>query len=366
MISSLLSPFNLGNRELKNRMFAAPPPSLTCDFNGMVTADTVEYYQRLAETGVGAVIVEGAAISATAKAWVRHLDITSPDALPGLSQLTEKIRRGGALPIIQLYHGGFNSIPVAGKKPYGPGRPALKKITAEIRPLSHEMIDQIIRDYAAAAMMAWNAGFSGIELQAADGSLAQQFLSPLTNSRDDEYGIKNAYGAMFARQAIRVIKSVTPDLALFMRISMKDLLPGGTSLHQAISMAKLFKQEGVDIFHVTEGLITGNPLLIHPAMGKNAPESPFSEDAQIFRIEVKHPLILSGKIGRPANADHKIARDFCDFVSMGRTINRSPGWPSYAQNLDDFSNKLPCLRCKVCVAASKGCPDRHIPFARIL
>lgn len=366
MISSLLSPFNLGNRELKNRMFAAPPPSLTCDFNGMATADTVEYYQRLAETGVVAVIVEGAAISASARTWVRQLDIASPDALSGLSQLAEKIRRGGALPIIQLYHGGFNSIPIAGKKPSGPGRPALKKITAEIRPLSHEMIDQIIRDYASAAMMAWNAGFSGIEMQAADGSLAQQFLSPLTNTREDEYGMTNAFGAMFARQAIRVIKSVTPDLMLSMRLSLKDLLPGGTSLNRTISQAKLFKQEGVDIFHVTEGLITGNPILIHPAVGKNAPETPFSEDAQIFRNEVMHPLILSGKIGRPSNADQKIGRNFCDFIALGRTLNRSPGWPSYAGSPDEFNNNLPCLRCKVCIAASRGCPDRHIPFAKIL
>jgi len=365
MNSSLTSPFDLGNRTFKNRMIAAPPPSMTCDFDGLVTADTIEYYQRLAETGVAAVIVEGAAVSAAARSWARHLDLSRPEILTGLSQVAEKIRRGGALPVLQLYHGGCNSIPVEGKRIYGVGKPLLKRVTAEIRPLSQDMIDQIIRDFVAAAVTAWNAGFSGIEVQGADGSLIQQFLSPLTNFREDEYGLKNANGAFFARQVIRGIKNVTPDLTLSLRLSLKDLLPGGNGIRHTVSAARLFKQEGVDIFHVTEGLVIGNPLMVHPAVGRTAPETPFAEDAQIFRHEIDHPVILSGKINRPAAADSKISRGVCDFVSLGRTLNRNPRLPSFAGKPEEFTGP-PCLRCKVCIAASKGCPDKHIPFARII
>ncbi|PKL47019.1 MAG: hypothetical protein CVV42_14520 [Candidatus Riflebacteria bacterium HGW-Riflebacteria-2] len=365
MNSSLTSPFNLGSRTFKNRMIAAPPPSMTCDFNGLVTAETIEYYQRLAETGVAAVIVEGAAVSASARAWTKHLDVSHADVLSGLSQIAEKIRRGGALPILQLYHAGCNSLTFEGKRLYGVSNPLIKKTTADIRPLSLEMIDQILRDYIEAAVVAWNAGFSGLEVQGADGSLIQQFLSPLTNTRDDEYGLKNAGGAFFARQVIRGLKNVTPDLTLSMRLSLKDLLPGGNGIKNAVAAAKLFKQEGIDVFHVTEGLLVGNPIMIHPAVGKEAPETPFAEDAQIFKHEIDHPVILSGKIDRPAAADQKISRDFCDFVSLGRTLNRNPRLPSFAGKPEEYAG-LPCLRCKVCIAAAKGCPDKHIPFARII
>jgi 2,4-dienoyl-CoA reductase-like NADH-dependent reductase (Old Yellow Enzyme family) len=365
MNPSLTSPFDLGTRTFKNRMIAAPPPSMTCSFEGLVTAEMIEYYQRLAETGVAAVILEGAAVTTNARAWTKHLDLSRPEILTGLSQVAEKIRRGGALPFLQLYHGGCNSIPIEGKKLYGVGKPLLKKISADIRPLSQDMIDQIIRDFVAAAVLAWNAGFSGLEIQGADGSLIQQFLSPLTNSRDDEYGLKNANGAFFARQVIRGIKNVTPDLTLSMRLSLKDLLPGGYGIRQAVSTAKLFKQEGVDVFHVTQGLIVGNPLMIHPAVGKAAPEAPFAEDAQIFRHEVEHPIMLSGKLDRPTTAEQKISRNVCDFVSFGRTLNRNPRLPAFAGKPEEF-NGLPCLRCKVCIAAAKGCPDKHIPFARII
>jgi len=365
MNPSLTSPFDLGNRTFKNRMIAAPPPSMTCDFDGLVTADTVEYYQRIAETGVAAVIVEGAAISSAARAWTKHLNVSHPDILTGLSQVAEKIRRGGALPVLQLFHGGCNSLQIEGKKNYGVGRPLLKRVTADIRPMPQEMLDQTIRDYVAAAVVAWNAGFSGIEVQGAEGSLIQQFLSPLTNTRDDEYSSTNAGGAFFARQIIRGIKNVTPDLTLVMRLSLKDLLPGGSGIRHAINSAKILKQEGVDIFHVTEGLIIGNPLMIHPAVGKEAPGTPFAEDAQIFRYEIAHPVILSGKIERPAAAEQKISRGFCDLVSLGRTLNRNPRLPSFAGKPEEFTGP-PCLRCKVCIAASKGCPDKHIPFARII
>jgi 2,4-dienoyl-CoA reductase-like NADH-dependent reductase (Old Yellow Enzyme family) len=366
MTNRLTSPFDLGNRTFKNRMIAAPPSSLTGSFEGLVTADTIDYYQRLAETGVCAVIVEATAVSAKARAWSRQLDAGNDDALPGLSQLTERIRRGGALPFLQLYHAGINALIPSGSRIYGPGQPRLRKINTPVTALDQKKIDRIIDEYVGAAIMAWNAGFSGIEIAAADGSLVHQFLSPLTNPRTDEYGCKNVNGALFARQIVRGIKKVAPDLTLSVKLSLKDLLPGGNGLKQAFAIAELLKKEGIDIFNLTEGLIAGsNPLMIHPAVGNIAPETPFAEDAQIFRHEVDHPVILSGKIGRPAGAEQKIAREICDFVALGRTLNRCPNWPAQATN-SEFYQAPACLRCKVCVAATTGCPDQKIPFARIL
>lgn len=357
MISSLFYPLNLGNRELKNRAIAAPPPSLLCSEEGTVTAELLSYYQNISQSGVSAVIVEGAAINPAAKSWPKHLDISATDALGGLSRLVEKIRHCGALPILQLYHGGINAFPTANSMVYGPSAVKLKGMRHEATALSKDQINQIIRDYVAGAIMAWNAGFSGIEIQAAEGSLLQQFLCPLVNKRTDQYSIKKNGGTSLLLEIVKLIKNATPDLFLIGKIAMKDLIPGGAGLHASIETAKLLKKEGVAMVHVTEGLIIGNPLKQHSALDKTAPASVFAEDSQILRHELKHPVILSGKIATPEIAESRLRREFCDLVSLGRTLNRNQYWLREAP-LPTIKKTSPCRRCEICLYATQGCPDK--------
>jgi 2,4-dienoyl-CoA reductase-like NADH-dependent reductase (Old Yellow Enzyme family) len=163
MLTSLFQPFNLGNREFKNRIVAAPPPSLLADQNGMATPELADYYQRMAETGACAVIVEGTSISANGRSWHRQLDISSPESLYGLSRLVERIRQKGALPVIQLFHGGLNTIGTSYECCFGPSALPNSLIRRETRAMTEAMIEQTVQDYTAAAVMAWNAGFSGID-----------------------------------------------------------------------------------------------------------------------------------------------------------------------------------------------------------
>ncbi len=358
MISSLFHPLNLGNRELKNRVIAAPPPSLLATENGLVTSELLDYYQSLSASGVCAVIVEGASVNASARAWQKQLDISASETLGGLSRLVEKIRQKGALPVIQLYHGGLNAFSDRSLQVKGPGNVRLKGLKYEIQPLSAAEIDQIVRDYVAAAIMSWNAGFSGIEIQAAEGSLLHQFLSPLTNTRTDQYGIQNHRGALLLVQIIKGIRHATSDLVLLCKLSLKDLAPGGSGISSIMQVAKILKKEGIELFHVTEGLIIGNPLRRHTSLDKTAPDASFAEDAQIFRNELQHPVILSGRVTTPQVAEFRISKSFCDMVSLGRTLNRHKNWLKDAQLQMPVPSK-PCLRCEICLSASQGCPDKQ-------
>lgn len=357
MISSLFHPLNLGNRELKNRVIAAPPPSLLATEHGLVTSDLLEYYQALSASGVSAVIVESASVNTSARSWQKQLDISAPETLGGLSRLVEKIRHKGALPVIQLYHGGVNAISTNSRQVKGPGKTKLKGMNYEVLPLTAPEIDQIVRDYVAAAIMSWNAGFSGIEIQAAEGSLLQQFLSPLTNMRADQYGMQNQCGSLLLLQIIKGIKQAVSDMVLLCKLSMKDLAPGGTGISSVIQVAQLLKKEGIELFHVTEGLVIGNPLRRHTALDKTSPDACFAEDAQIFRNELNHPVILSGRITNPQVAEVRIKQGFCDMVSLGRTLNRYKGWLKDAQ-LQMPPLSKPCLRCEICLSASQDCPDK--------
>lgn len=359
MIASLFSPVNIAGREFKNRAIASPPPSLLAEPDGRVSPQLMEYYQNLADTDVSVVIVEAAAISSEAVAWAKHLSIASTDMITGLSRLVEKIRNKGALPVAQLYHGGINASAGRNHTVSGPSTIAHRKITARISGMTTDKIRQTIDCYAAAATTAWNAGFSGIEIQAADGSLIQQFLSPLTNKREDTYAIGENEGSLLLMEVVRAVKQTVPDLLISIKLSLKDLVPGGKSLLSTIRTARMLKNDGIDLIHVTEGLTIGNPLLLHPSLGKTAADAPFSEDTHIFRQETGMTVILSGKISTPEVANTRLRKSAADFVSLGRTLNREPSWLRVSRIDDSIIPWQKCLRCSLCQAASEGCPDRH-------
>ncbi len=182
-------------------------------------------------------------------------------------------------------------------------------------------------------------------------------MSPLTNHRCDDYSAAAHGGVLFLHQVVRAVKQAVPDLLLIVNLSLKDLIPGGYGLSSAIRAASILKAEGVDIFRVTEGIRIGNPLQLHPALGKSAPDAPFAEDTQIFKNETGCMTVLSGKVSTPEEAINRIRKGTADFIALGRTLNREPLW--LGGQLD--SGLLPwqkCLRCPVCKAASEGCPDR--------
>ncbi|HPT47300.1 MAG TPA: hypothetical protein PLM07_15575, partial [Candidatus Rifleibacterium sp.] len=233
MIASLFTPFRLKNREFKNRVIAAPPPSLLAGADGTVQPPMLTYYHNLADTDAGMVIVEAAAISREACSWPDQLGMFSGSMVSGLSRLVERIRSRGAVPVAQLFHGGINAIPV-NTVVFGPSGIQHRKISGKILEIKKEKFVQLANDYAEAARIAWDAGFSGIEIQAADGSLPQQFMSPLSNQRTDDYAFAKAGGILFLQQMVRAVKRVVPDLMLLVSMSMRDLIPAGGGLHSAI------------------------------------------------------------------------------------------------------------------------------------
>lgn len=356
MKSSLFKPIKIGDRELKNRIIAAPPPSMLASDEGMVTPQLVDYYQKLAASGVCAVILSGVAVSDSATGWHKQLSISHPGSLNGFSRVVEKIRQKGALPFVQLYHAGYNNSMLRAFRNEETSLLQLKGQKHYIAALSAHDIHSITGEYINAAQNAWNAGFSGIEIQAAEGSIVQQFLSPLTNVRSDIFGATTLEGAELLFNIVKGIKRVAPDLLLVVKLPLKDLIPGGQRICATLKTAAALKKMGVDLIHVTEGLVTGSGLKRHAALDKTAIEAPFAEDAQILKNETACQVILSGKISTPQTAEKKIKTGCCDMISLGRTLNRNPDWLKDAQ-LEIKSSIKPCLRCEVCIAASTGCPD---------
>lgn len=352
MHQKLFSQIDLQARPLKNRVIAHVPPTYLASAGGAVTSQLADYYERIAATDVAMVITEAAAVDSNRN---HHLMLggNENESVQGLSRLTERVRAYGSQPILQLFHPGINA---AAPLVYGPSALQQPRIQAQIHELNYDRIRAISSCYLEASISAWNAGFAGIEINAADGSLIQQFLSPLTNLRKDDFGYQLNAGSKFSIEIVKAIRKAIVDFIIIVRISIRDLLPAGKSIEDSLKFISLLEAAGISALHLTSGLVIGPPDFHHPA-GKSAPDAAFAGDARIIRHHTRLPLILSGKIATPDLAESLLDDNTADAVSLGRTLNRDLQWLEKGRIISDIVKVRPCLRCPVCSAARFGCPD---------
>ena len=355
MYEKLLFPVRCQDRILKNKIVIAPNPSFLCDKEGNITPQFFTYYKNLIEKGAGMLIVEGSAISASARGWNNQCMITEESNFLAISELVIKMRSQDCLPMIQLYHAGINAISSQFNKVCGPSRILHKKITAIIEEVKTEDIEKIVEDYKKAATLAWNAGFAGVEINASDSGLLHQFMSPITNKRNDEYAFGFNNGVLPIKRVINGIKEVAKDLIISVKLSLRDLIPGGAGLNHSLEIAETLMQQGVDLFHITEGLKIGNTSCLHPYLVNNSSPTPFADDALVFKKETQSTVILSGGMYNPAIAEKALTRECCDLISLDRVINAEPDWIDMAITNQPIEFYKKCKNCMLCQAAVKGC-----------
>jgi 2,4-dienoyl-CoA reductase-like NADH-dependent reductase (Old Yellow Enzyme family) len=356
MKAGLFSQLNLPDRILKNRVIADLPTSMLLDENGKISSRMVDYYERIAACEVAMIITEPFAVNQE-KFAASQPTADDPEIVSALSRITERIRIHSATPILQLTHPGFNASGPVDKIAFGPSPFKHSAIKHKIDPLSKNQIQKIIRSFIEAAISGWNAGFSGILINGADGGLIQQFLSPLSNNRSDAYSYDKNKGEKLALEIINAISKALPDFFIIFKLSSRDLLPGGRTLSSNLELAEKLFKNGVDAIELNSGFPIGLFDYSDSPTGKYAPEAPFSQDSHIFKQSLQQPVFLSGKISRPQVATEIIDNQIADAVVLGRSLNRDPEWLKKAR-LDSESIKTRiCKRCKICSAASKGCPD---------
>lgn len=355
MYEKLLFPVKIGLRTIKNKIVAAPNPSFLCDDDGNLTPKFFNYYKEMADKSAGILIIEGAAISKEGRGWHNQCVVSDSLNFLGISELVVKMRKQDCLPMIQLYHGGINAISGAHNKLYGPSKITHKKITGDITELTETDIDTIVNQYKKAAGLAWNAGFSGVEINAAEGTLIHQFLSPITNKRTDLFAFGYDNGILILRKVISAVKEAVSEMVICVKLSMRDLIPGGAGLKNCIEIAKELKAMGISLFHVTEGLKIGDTACLHPYLRNNINPSPFADDALVFKAETKCQVILSTGMRNPEIAEKVLNKDCCDFISLSRSLNCEPEWIDMAITNQPIEFYKKCKRCMLCQAASKGC-----------
>lgn len=330
----------------------APMTTRLSDAEGHATLQSEAYYRVRAEGGTGLVTVEMAAPEPAGKHRHFELAISDDRFLPGLTRIVSGIHGGGAKASIQLGHGGGHTrADICGQTPIAPSaipHHVQEGHTETIIPavMSSARIGETVAAFAAAARRAERAGFDAVELHGAHGYLLSQFMSPLENSRQDDYGGALRNRARFALEITAAVRAVVPGLAVIFRMNGDDFFDGGLTPAEAVDIARWAADAGADAIHMTGGHYRSQPnaAIMIPPMA-TAP-TPFLGFASAIKAAVTVPVIAVGLLGDPAASAAALARGDVDFIALGRPLLADPNWANEARAGKGVRR---CLACNSCV-----------------
>ena len=355
---ALLQPLKIGPLTAKNRIEAAPTLTCIAHADQSVSRELVEFYRTQAKGGAGLItVLETAIDSDRAITQPTQLNLGNDFYIPALTSVAEVIKAGGAIASIQLNHGGRQAVSQlnGGRNPIGPTAQVgiftedRRRGEQVVEEMTHEMIDEVIDHFAAAAFRAKTAGFDMVMVHAGHGWLISQFVSPAVNRRTDEYGgsLENR-----CRFGIRVIEAIRErcgaDFPIEWRISASDLVPGGLEIADAVLYAQIM-QDKVDLLQVSAGTI-GVPHTYpytHPSTylphGENLERA-----AEIKKAVATTPVGVVGAIMDLDEAGEWVAAGKVDFVALCRSLIADPALPKKTFR-GRKQDAIPCIRCNACL-----------------
>lgn len=354
----LLTPARIGCVEIRNRVVMPPMTTRAADADGFVTDDTVAYYCARAEGGAGLITIEMASPEQAGRHRHFELGISDDRFIPGLSRLVDALHERGAKVSIQLGHGGGHTrrdingglAPVA---PSAIPHVVQEGTTETIIPeaMTRERIDQAIEAFAAAALRAKRAGFDMVEVHAAHGYLISQFLCPIENLRDDEFGGSLDNRARLGLEVVRRIKARTGSLPVIFRLSGDDFIPGGTTPEEVRQVAIWAAEAGADAIHVAGGHYRSLPSAAAMIPPMAMPDATFLRYASDIRRRVSVPVIAVGRLGDPAAAIRAVEEGDADFVALGRPLLADPAWTNKVLRGETVRM---CVACNTCVDSMRA------------
>ena len=265
--SVLFTPVGINRMTLKNRIVMPAMASYHAAVNGEATEKLIRYHEERAKGGVGMNIVEATYVARSGNSFDLGLGISDDFMIKGLSKLTDAVHRHDGKIAIQLQHGGrFGNPPTSGcPRLLVSMIPGLAP-TENARVMDADDIEGMVEAYVQAARRAVEAGFDAVEIHGAHGYLINQFMSPLTNLREDAYGGSFENRMRFPLEVLRAVrKQVGPDFPILFRYSMEEFMPGGIDMEQAVRIAKVMADNGVDMLNVSIGIGESVEYIIPPA-----------------------------------------------------------------------------------------------------
>jgi len=331
-VTDLFAPFSLRGVTLKNRIGVSPMCQYCCREDGLPTDWHLAHLVSRAVGGAGLVFTEAAAVVPEGRITPADLGIWSDAHVAPHARLAAAIAAVGAVPGIQLAHAGRKASRLAPwlDGPAVPGWTCLAPSAAPFagfaipRAMTEAEIAATIAAFAAAARRAVAAGYRVIELHGAHGYLMHQFLSPISNRRNDAWGGDFEGRTRLLREVAGAVRAAIPDeVMLWLRISHTDWVEGGWTTEESVELARRVKALGVDVVDVSSGgLDAGQKIPLGP--GYQVP------GAEAVKTGAGLPVAAVGLITEPDQAQAILAEGRADLILLARVLLRDPYWPMRA------------------------------------
>jgi len=351
MLNYLLSPIKIKEIRLSNRVVMPPMGTNLGNKDGTVSEATIAYLSRRAKGGQGLIITEIVGVHPSGLAINSQLCAFEDRFIPGLKKLVDVAHGAGSKIAMQLHHTGRESLYMLSQgTAIGPS--AIPSIVYKMAPreMTLEDIKEIVAAFGAAALRAREAGFDAVEVHCAHGYLLTQFMSALSNHREDEYGGSIRNRARFTIDILKEVrKNVGDDFPISLRLSVEEFIKGGYTADDIQPILPDFVHAGADIIHASFGT-HGSPGGITSAPSEYEPG--FNTWlAKKVKDVVDVPVIAVGRFTDPTLADEVIGRGDADLVAFGRQFLTDPDFLTKAKEgrLEDI--------CK-CLACNTGCIER--------
>jgi 2,4-dienoyl-CoA reductase-like NADH-dependent reductase (Old Yellow Enzyme family) len=337
-MSRLFAPFEIGGMALRNRIIVAP----MCQYSavdGSASDWHMIHLGHLALSGAALLTIEATAVSAVGRISPADLGLYSDANAAALARVLKAIRLYSPIRVaVQLAHAGRKAstrVPWEGGAQIAPDQPggwrALAPSSLPHNPgddaplaLDRDGLDQVRDHFAQAARRAALLGLDGIEIHAAHGYLLHEFLSPIANRRQDEYGGSLENRMRFPLEVFEAVRHAFPEgRPVWVRLSATDWVPGGWDIEGAVAFSQALRERGCAAIHVSSGGIS--PVQkIEAAPGFQVPF------AMRIKREVGLPTIAVGLITTVDQAEEIIAENQADAVALARAMLYDPRWPWHA------------------------------------
>ena len=314
----LQEPILIGTLSVENRL-VMPPMQTNKTERGHVTEELVDYYRdRAVRSRPGIIITEHSCITESGRAAEGQLSLAADELIEEHRRLTDAIRQGGSKSFVQLNHAGSNGIgdAVSASAVSIP----VKKLTKRPRALAQEEIRQIEEQFAAAALRAVKAGYDGVEIHCAHAYLLNQFYSPMTNKRGDDYGGSLENRLRITLETVALVRqAVGSQVPIAVRRGGADYLPGGSKEEDAVRACRLLEAAGVDLLDLSGGMC----FFMRPG---HLEAGYFSSMSEKVKAAVSVPVLLTGGVHKIGDAEALLQNSKADLIGVGRALLKDAAW----------------------------------------
>ncbi len=344
MLDSLFSPITINNRQLRNRCIVPAMVMNLCEEDGSCTERFAAYHEAKAKGGFAMIITEDFAITNVAGKGHKYIGgLWKDEHIPGFKEYTDRLHKWGALSIVQLHHPGRQIGVIDADTPWAPSA-----IPCPFSPdmMPHEMtqaeIKLVVKQFGQAAARAKAAGFDGCELHGAHGYLIEEFMSPYSNKRTDEYGGDLCNRMRFALEIIHEVREQTgPDFIIGYKLSSDEWVSGGLTIEDTKAYVPFLEEAGVDYFGVSVGVYRSGDQII-PSMYTE--HGWIANNAKEVKSVASVPVYAIGRINDTRVANAIIKSGKADMVAMGRQSIADPETPNKAK-AGCFTDIRTCVGC---------------------